>query len=63
MSAEQTLAILRLLNMTILAAETMGVNVAELKQKIDAARAEGRDLTNDELREIADEAQAAIDRL
>ncbi len=62
-STAELLAIVRVATAAIMAAQSVGVNTAQLVEKAERARAEGRDLTFDELQEFADRAQAGLDRL
>ena len=52
-------ALLALIN----AARGFGVDIANLVERQERARAEGRDLTDAELQEVADKAQQAIDNI
>lgn len=63
MDPVQVLAVLRAAAAALDAAQAVGANVSELTARIQEARAEGRDLTDDELQAFADDAQEAIDRL
>ena len=58
-----TLQVLELLNMVLRIAESAGVNYTKFTAARDKARAEGRELTAEDLHALSADAQAAIDKL
>ena len=58
-SLELITAINALLNLAM----QMGINMQKLQALREQAAVEGRELTSDELRGLAEDAQAAIDRI
>lgn len=55
--------IFQLLNLMLGMLDNAGINYQKFMAKRDAARAEGRELSESDFQELADDAQEAIDRL
>ena len=58
-----TLQILTVLNMALELAANAGLNIQKLQALRAKAKAEGREISHADLQGLADDAQAAIDRL
>lgn len=63
MTGAEIAAILKMANLALNLATKAGANIQQFQDMRAAAEAEGRQLTDDELQGLADDSQAAIDRL
>ena len=61
--ATEILKITEALLAVIQVAEALGVNIKEFNDLVQKSRDEGREITNLELEDLANKAQAAVDRL